>query len=641
MAEYLPPTENLAIFDSGVFDRASDTLTNGTASGSYLKYPDAQGTENLKSITVMGVETITTPLGEQALIINNGTTGQQESGVSITNASITQSGFDTYPNELLSTNITGSSTINVTQVGGVGLLIDNVSSDTGNNVMLTINNGGIYQTGDAGNGNTFNQSTITGGGLTLTAPSSLYYRGFDDNSSSYLQQSVSSNSFTWSFFDYYIGGLPTVIMNLSALTNSLVWNIPTLIKNNLSSTILSLTYDTGYQSNNALQMTNAGITQSGSTSIVNTLMNTIISANTSLQIPLYASINFYSLGTVLTDYITMGMTPSAGNWSWTYYVSGAGNNILFFGKLLGIYTLQFNTPIVSNTTQPSGSDNSTIIPTTAWIYTNWWTSYMPTIKWQNSWVTTSGLSFTDSTNIVPNTQWVQGAISQVSLGDNPTVNSLTTSNAIGFPQTSGINNIFNTGAIFSKTSVTTAYHQFDLGGGVVQYWPIIGPIYINFQGQDQSTRPIILDNTVIRVTCLFYSYGNVAHLLGNYYIQYGALAGDWSNPTTGAPHYSPDNKIYTGSGYTQDFQVTSVYAPYGRQVWGDMLQLTYTSSTYPYVGSLYGSYQGGGHTKVALEIWPYPYTNNIQNAYKYSYTVEILDATAATSAGIGVYISDT
>jgi hypothetical protein len=72
-----------------------------------------------------------------------------------------------------------------------------------------------------------------------------------------------------------------------------------------------------------------------------------------------------------------------------------------------------------------------------------------------------------------------------------------------------------------------------------------------------------------------------------------------------------------------------------------MLQLTYTSSTYPYVGSLYGSYQGGGHTKVALEIWPYPYTNNIQNAYKYSYTVEILDATAATSAGIGVYISDT
>lgn len=43
---YLPPTENLPIFDDFVFQINNDPLTYNTASGQFLKYPTAQGNES-------------------------------------------------------------------------------------------------------------------------------------------------------------------------------------------------------------------------------------------------------------------------------------------------------------------------------------------------------------------------------------------------------------------------------------------------------------------------------------------------------------------------------------------------------------------------------------------------------------------
>jgi len=68
MADYLPPTENLPIFDTTVFDTAQNQyLTYNQATGLFLTYPIAQGDETLQAITVQGPATF-----NSALVVSNG-----------------------------------------------------------------------------------------------------------------------------------------------------------------------------------------------------------------------------------------------------------------------------------------------------------------------------------------------------------------------------------------------------------------------------------------------------------------------------------------------------------------------------------------------------------------------------------------
>jgi hypothetical protein len=55
MAEYLPPTENVAIFDTLNFNAGDEALTYNKAVKYFLKYPIAQGTETLQAINVNGI----------------------------------------------------------------------------------------------------------------------------------------------------------------------------------------------------------------------------------------------------------------------------------------------------------------------------------------------------------------------------------------------------------------------------------------------------------------------------------------------------------------------------------------------------------------------------------------------------------
>lgn len=57
MATYNPPTENLAIFDPSVFTTADIPLTSAEADKRYLKFPNAQGTENLATTNINGLLT--------------------------------------------------------------------------------------------------------------------------------------------------------------------------------------------------------------------------------------------------------------------------------------------------------------------------------------------------------------------------------------------------------------------------------------------------------------------------------------------------------------------------------------------------------------------------------------------------------
>lgn len=58
MATYLPPLEDLGIFDSAIFSTDTTYLTIGTARKLFLSYPYAQGTQNFTDITVAGTSTV-------------------------------------------------------------------------------------------------------------------------------------------------------------------------------------------------------------------------------------------------------------------------------------------------------------------------------------------------------------------------------------------------------------------------------------------------------------------------------------------------------------------------------------------------------------------------------------------------------
>lgn len=55
MSSYAPPTENVAIFDSANFTSGDKTITQSQADKRYLRFPNAQGTENLQAINVNGI----------------------------------------------------------------------------------------------------------------------------------------------------------------------------------------------------------------------------------------------------------------------------------------------------------------------------------------------------------------------------------------------------------------------------------------------------------------------------------------------------------------------------------------------------------------------------------------------------------
>ena len=61
MAQYPPPTENVPIFDTNLFEDPNEYLTVNTANKKYLKYPNAQGAENLQDITVAGTSIFNQP----------------------------------------------------------------------------------------------------------------------------------------------------------------------------------------------------------------------------------------------------------------------------------------------------------------------------------------------------------------------------------------------------------------------------------------------------------------------------------------------------------------------------------------------------------------------------------------------------
>jgi len=161
MSAYHPPTEDLAIFDPSVFNFNETPLTIGEASNYFLRYPQAQGEEDLQAINVLGTATF-----DDDIILNKNPT-----------ANITA------PNNISMTSTTGNIDFNTTIAGtGVGF-------NTGivNLVCDRLVNTGSYNQG-VQNNITANPTTInfdvgcmicsTAGNDIQTLPYTQYSNGF-------------------------------------------------------------------------------------------------------------------------------------------------------------------------------------------------------------------------------------------------------------------------------------------------------------------------------------------------------------------------------------------------------------------------------------------------------------------------------
>lgn len=167
MSSYSPPIENNAIFDSTDFSSGETTLTQSAADKRYLRYPNAQGTENLQAINVNGLSTFNsratiTSSDTSNSVLNIATTSSfTNNGLNMTNCSIQQTGGNIgfVTNNLTNTKLlTGASLVigsganlqmdatdlpnslkyNLTSSGGSSLnLIQNLNGT--NTTLLTVN----------------------------------------------------------------------------------------------------------------------------------------------------------------------------------------------------------------------------------------------------------------------------------------------------------------------------------------------------------------------------------------------------------------------------------------------------------------------------------------------------------------------
>ena len=87
MASYNPPTENVPIFDTTLFDDPNDFLTPTAGDKRYLKYPVAQGKETLQEILVGGIATFNNNTTLNANTVFNGAVDFYNNTITINNGS--------------------------------------------------------------------------------------------------------------------------------------------------------------------------------------------------------------------------------------------------------------------------------------------------------------------------------------------------------------------------------------------------------------------------------------------------------------------------------------------------------------------------------------------------------------------------
>lgn len=148
MSDYSPPTENLPIFDVNVFNTGDEPLTYNEAKKKFLRYPNAQGTENLQIITVSGTSTFSNQ------IIQTGST----------NKIIQDTTTNSDVNQLKATDIYGDLNLRkpTGTTGGAIRLWDVVSNSGNSSQLYTTGTQYAFQNLNNGGAITLNTRSSTG-----------------------------------------------------------------------------------------------------------------------------------------------------------------------------------------------------------------------------------------------------------------------------------------------------------------------------------------------------------------------------------------------------------------------------------------------------------------------------------------------
>lgn len=176
MSAYNPPIENVPIFDSALFRQTNtdDALTSAQADKRYLRFPIAQGTENLSAINVNGSATFT---GTSDIIQESGSQILQQpastgviSSSNILNASIVRTNFGSSTNTSLQIIDTSSKGLYVVS-NAINNAYNNIVQ-TGDAVITSVNTTPLSLTNSS--------SSFTNGIRLDTTQLSLGYGGTAD-----------------------------------------------------------------------------------------------------------------------------------------------------------------------------------------------------------------------------------------------------------------------------------------------------------------------------------------------------------------------------------------------------------------------------------------------------------------------------
>lgn len=182
MSEYLPPNniEPISIFNPANFETLTDFLTIDYANKHYLKYPIAQGTENLQAINVGGIATF-----NGSAIILNGDSNIQQTSSTIAN-NLTETLFETSFGLSLSPTIQVGDTVANQYIAFLpNSQSYNPATTAGNEVILAIGNAIGTETLELTTWSSTNSAVIVAptsvsmgaGGATSTPTSSVVCNG--------------------------------------------------------------------------------------------------------------------------------------------------------------------------------------------------------------------------------------------------------------------------------------------------------------------------------------------------------------------------------------------------------------------------------------------------------------------------------
>lgn len=319
MATYPPPQGNPAQFDSALFTTNDDFLTIEEANGRYLKFPFAQGAENLQQTTINGVLN-----ANSTATFNDIVTIADGSNVStIEQTALTLDIENTVP----------SGTINITS--------DNISFTTPTLPTTTA-------VLPPANDNSTKLSTTAWVQQAIAAAGGSGNNGWSLNI---------ANSTTQTSYDVLVGGpgnLRTSTFNGTINTNTLGFDTAT------ANTSLTTPLINGVSNTLGLSSTNINLT--GTTDIQGSLKvsdvttgtkeTTISQANNILTIS-----NGENSGEVIVS-----VKDSVGTTS--NIIDAVSNNLTINSDNI---SLNGSNPPTSNSTQPVFTDSSTKIPTTTWV----------------------------------------------------------------------------------------------------------------------------------------------------------------------------------------------------------------------------------------------------------------------------------